>query len=136
MSKLSFVTPEEAIRRWSEFFPFIQNIAEESRGKFLPVDVFGAIARAEFQLWRAAEGGEVQGVILTRLMQFPRLLACEGLAVTGHDYKEWIGLIPEIESWAKERGCSTAMPIARRGWERVLKPQGYEATHVLLEKRI
>ena len=40
---------------------------------------------------------------------------------------EILAMLPRIEMWARDAGCTQAMVIAgRKGWERALSPYGYE----------
>ena len=54
--------------------------------------------------------------------------------VTGKDRHQWIGLLPDLEQWCREKGAKGMEAMARPGWFKELKRHGYRLTHVKLEK--
>jgi hypothetical protein len=108
----------------------------ESRGRFEPEDVISAARKGEFQIWVVADAEKVRALIVTRILTYPRTRVGEVLAVVGEGVHEWVHHIAILEAWAKANGCSALVPIARPGWEKVLKPLGYAKTHVFLEKAL
>jgi hypothetical protein len=52
------------------------------------------------------------------------------------DVEEVITLSPGMEATARLLGCSAVMVEGRKGWERVLKPHGYEPWSVTLRKAL
>lgn len=52
------------------------------------------------------------------------------------DADEIVSLAPGIEAMARLLGCSEVLVEGRRGWERSLKPMGYEFFSVTLRKAV
>jgi hypothetical protein len=125
--------------RWRSVGPLVALACARSSGKFEPADVARAVAEERFQLWvgsDAADPARVCVMLLTRLMRYPGLLACELLACVGDDRPDWEHHLETVEAWARAQGCGLMQPIARPGWERVLARRGYRKTHVMLEKKL
>lgn len=57
-------------------------------------------------------------LIITEVLQFPRLRACNYWIVAGHLH-ECAALQPEIDEWARGEGCSVATATGRMGWLRL-----------------
>ena len=145
--RLRGTAPAELPALWRCIRDRIAGCCERSGGKYEPVDVLRNVLTGRMQLWLAldersdsgeppSEAAGIKALALTEIVSYPRLVVCKLLACTGEDAGRWIGLLAEIEVWAKERGCSVLEPICRPGWERRLKPIGYRKTHVVLEKSL
>lgn len=138
MTTLALVAPSDVLTFAGELKPFVDKAAAGSDGKFEPVDIFRVLIQGQWQLWTARDDdGVLKSVLMTRLISFPQVRACEMLAAVGEDRDEtMIPFLADIEAWARKQGCGLVQPIARPGWERPLKPHGYQRTHSILEKRI
>lgn len=122
---------------WAKVQPFLDLCADGSSGKFKTRDIVRGIACGEFQLWgEATAEEEIIAIVVTRLVVYPQLKACELVGCTGRGREDWTDHLAYIEEWARRNGCHIMQPVARRGWERVLKSHGYHPTHVILEKKL
>lgn len=52
------------------------------------------------------------------------------------DMEEVLDLAPGIEAFGRLIGCSSMLVEGRRGWEKVLKPHGYEFFSVTMRKAL
>lgn len=137
MSELRLLAPFHIVNQAHELAPFIEEAAQGSNGKFLAIDISRLLLKGEWRIWTARDKGELKAVLMTRFMYYPQVKCCELLAAVGVDRDvNMIPFMPDIEAWAKASGCRLLQPIARRGWERALKPLGFSCSHVLLEKRL
>lgn len=137
MSDLRLLAPSEIVSQAHALGPFIEEAARGSSGKFLAIDITRLLLKGEWHIWTARDGGRLKAVLMTRFMHYPQLKSCELLAAVGVDRE--VNMLPfmaDIEAWAKTAGCRLMQPIARPGWERVLKPLGFVKGHVMLEKRL
>lgn len=57
-------------------------------------------------------------VVVTEVLQFPRLRACNFWVVAGH-LQECAEMQPAIDAWAIGEGCSVAIATGRMGWLRL-----------------
>jgi hypothetical protein len=116
--------------------PLIKAMCEGSNGKYAPADVLRALAARDFQLWLARGRGGNEAAAVTEIVDYPQKRVCRLIGAVGRDMSNWIGHLAALETWAKAQGCSAMEPVARPGWERVLKGRGYRKTHVHLEKEL
>jgi hypothetical protein len=120
---------------WPRLGPLVGLACSRSGGKFQAVDVARAAIDGRFQLWVGMDDEEdIKVLLITHINVFPRLKICEVLACVGDDMPDWKDLLCVVEDWARENGCARMQPVARPGWEKVLKSDGYVKTHVILEK--
>lgn len=137
MSELQLLAPSQIVSQAHAIAPFLEEAAAGSNGKFLAGDITRLLLKNEWRLWTARENGRLKAILITHFVFYPRLKCCELLAAVGVDRE--VNMLPfmaDIEEWAKTSGCQMLQPIARPGWERVLKPLGFVKTHVMLERRI
>lgn len=86
------------------------------------------------QLWAGLSETEILAVCVTEIVTYPLAKVCRIMFATGRDPAHMIEFMPELETWARAEGCTSISANARPGWERFLRPGGYEKTHVMLEK--
>jgi hypothetical protein len=119
---------------WPHVVRDIEEAANSSRGKYTADDMRGEIERGDCQLW-IWHTETARAVVVTQIHSYRRLKCCWVRIATGHNYRECAAQVMQrIEAWAKENGCDAMELIARPGWSRVL--DGYDMTHVYLEKRL
>jgi len=85
------------------------------------------------QLWlvwsdaRGCECAVVTGII-------PHARVCLIKACGGKGMQHWLGLLDEIETWAKANGCTKMRLFGREGWRRKLKD--YKLARIVLDKEL
>lgn len=83
-------------------------------------------------LWMGAKSA-----VFTQCTAYPNVaeFVCEG-GPAGGDLEEIRGfLLPQIERWARDAGCTQAqLTVGRRGWVRALRGHGYEEYATILRK--
>lgn len=135
MKQLILVPPPAFGGLLRELAPLIDEAARGSGGRYEAIDIIAAVTLGDWHLWCARRAGEpIDCIMLTRFLKYPRLYALELLAAIGDGFLEAVPLMSQVEAWAKARGCTLMQSVARPGWERVLRPHGYEKTHSFLEK--
>jgi hypothetical protein len=85
-------------------------------------------------LWIAWNGRGVEAAATTSLIETDTEKVCVLTACGGADMRRWIGLLGEIEDYAKAEGCSRVRIFGRKGWVRVL--ERYRIRNVILEKAL
>lgn len=110
----------------------LSSVVDRSDGRWTLEDMAGRFVRGEWQMWVVYDG-EYRAVLATELfieasgMKNARVVFCTGIWA-----KQWVGLIAQIEDWARDMGCRKLEMLARKGWARHL--EDYKLTHVQLEK--
>jgi hypothetical protein len=56
------------------------------------------------------------------------------LSLGGEDMSRWLGLLDDIENWARKRGAMISRTIGRKGWGRVLRD--YRPSYYVYEKEL
>lgn len=89
------------------------------------------LVRGNYQLWRTENSAGV-----TQVNENP-FSKCLFIFLAGGDLKEIEDIAgPVVEKWAADIGCTSIIFSGRRGWERAVRPLGYEYQSTNLIKRI
>jgi hypothetical protein len=92
-------------------------------------DVAAMVAAGKAQFWPGRTS-----VIITEIIVEPRHKVLH-FFLAGGDLAELEQMTPIIEQWGRERGCTRASLVGRKGWDRTfLKRQGWTNGLVVLEK--
>lgn len=105
--------------------------ALEAEGVGRTVDeVLDRVRAGDAQIWPG-----MKSLHVTELIRRP-----DGLSVnvwlSAGDMGELIEMAPGIMAWARRQGCIDATIEGRPGWEKVLKPLGFEKRAVTLGVRL
>ena len=88
------------------------------------------VARGLVQVWFGDHS-----VMLTERQSYGEIEAIQCFSASGDQAEIEAVIRPAIEAWGRAQGCNLALVDAsRRGWERVLKPAGYEFWSTTLAK--
>lgn len=93
-------------------------------------DIEAAILGGRQLLWLAWDGENIRSAASTAIENDALVIVACG----GSDRSGWLGLIGQIEDYAKSLNCRCVRIYGRKGWERVLP--GYRAQHVILERSL
>lgn len=96
-------------------------------------DVKGAILEARWRLWLVWEDGDCVAAGATEIVKND---TCFVWAFGGEKMNEWFPLHTKLEAWAKSVGCTSVQFFGRLGWERVMRPEGYEKRMVVMRKEL
>lgn len=113
--------------------PYIEAALEYASGTHTFEDIAAAVERGDMQFWPGPHSA-----VITEILESPRkrilnifLAGGEGSALA-----ELAAMEPVIMDWARQQGCTEALFIGRKGWERTfLTRQGWKNSGmVVLEK--
>jgi hypothetical protein len=115
------------LAQWERYRP---QIAEAMDGGLYTLDELEAeIARGETYFWPGANAA-----VVAKPVSYPNgAKAMTTLWAVG-DLDEVLALAPGIEATARLVGCTLMLVEGRKGWEKLLKPQGYEPWSVTVAK--
>lgn len=133
MVKLEIVHPSIVPRLWSKLLPMVQSICDSTNGRMYPEHVLEFIREQYILLWCAYDE-DIQAIALTELKDYRGKKLMTILGVSGRNKKAWEGYMPILEDYALKAGCDGIESIARKGWSKLLEPQGFKQTHVFIEK--
>jgi hypothetical protein len=127
------IDPARAAEFWPHVSPMIaMSLPPGGISRFADVEN-NVLSGANF-LWIAWDGRNVKAAVVTELQKIDDDKICVIIACGGHDMRQWVHLIKEIEDYAWAEGCKKVRIWARPGWTRVLK--SYGTSRVILERRL
>lgn len=110
-------------------------MAAGSGGRFDADDIRAALADDRFQAWGAIENDTLLGIVLTELIDYPRLRAMRLVGVSARSPRRWMALLHELEQIARDEFGATVMEcMHQRRHAVLLGTGGWREYHVLSEK--
>lgn len=85
-------------------------------------------------VWLAWRRPVIEAVAVTQIVATELSKVCAIRACGGYQHERWIGLLDQIEAYAKAEGCRCTRIVGRKGWSRVLK--NYRTTRIVLERQL
>lgn len=92
--------------------PYIEAALEHAGGTHNFNDISQGVAEGRYQFWPGPNSA-----VISEIIEYPRFRALH-FFLAGGNAAELEVMIPEIEKWGKERGCTRATFTGRKGWER------------------
>ena len=110
-----------------------EDVSARNGGRFSVEAILDKIARKHWVLWLVWDGRVIRSVLATELAhEISGMKVCNIPFCTGSNAQNWVGLLHEIEAWARSEGCVKIGANMRKGWQKLIKD--YRMTHVYLEK--
>lgn len=116
--------------------PLLEKALRYSLGEYLPQDILDYAADGRMQLWIASENLQLIGCVVTELLNFPRKSVCNVVVVAGENLEQWMYGYELIEQWAATMGIDEIRGYGRTGWERLMKPQGFNKAYTVMTKEL
>ena len=127
-------------------YPKLVVACSHSIGRYTADDILGYIKKNHMQIWLAFDGDELDGFILTQIIEYPqakelRFLCLSGVKVEGwqafvETIEDWIPFTKEVEDWGKSLGCSISQIECPATWEIYMRDFEYKRGHILLCKEL
>ena len=109
----------------------IEAALEYSGGTHTLRDVLEALTKDLLQFWPGSNS-----FLITELEQYPRKKNCH-IFLAGGNLTELEQMLPKVEEWAKDQGCSALTLTGRFGWLRTfLRGAGYEPQWQVMAKEL
>ena len=108
-------TPSEIPFIWNDVEDDIQRALDRG-SNYTPEMIYDGLRAGLLQLFTSKN----VTLVTARMEDY-----CLLLVLSGRNMKSWLGLLPQIEGWAKASGCKKMRIQGRKGWSRVL---GYKIT--------
>lgn len=109
---------------------WIEAALEYSGGTHTIDDVEEAIRSGRMQLWPADRACAV-----TEIVVYPRKTVLH-IFLGGGDMDQLFDMIDDAAAWGKRQGCTSMSLSGRMGWQRAMKPLGWEPKMVVMEKEL
>jgi hypothetical protein len=122
---------ETAPQSWARCRPYVEAALERAGGTHGIDDVARLIEQGRAHFWPGR-----RCAVVTEFHDYPRLKACN-IWLLGGELKELLAMQPAIEAWARAQGCARMLGGGpRKGWERALKPLGYQPGWIIYFKEL
>ncbi len=124
---------------WTNVKKFISEALEHNGYYDIDYDYFwDQIVNEEMQLWAVySEEEGLEGILITRLMEFMGQHVCEIPICGGCSHKYWeFFMLEVIEPWCKEHKIDRIEFRTRKASSRILAKHGYHVLDVTLNKQL
>jgi hypothetical protein len=129
--RLVCVNPAEVKTVWPKVRPMIY--AAMKRGNFGALSsVEDDVLNGDSLLWLAHDDKEIAAACISQIGETEWRKVCTIVACGGTNMNRWLGLLEQIEAYARAEGCSATRIIGRDGWSAVLPD--YRHHRAILEK--
>ena len=137
MIHLSGIESTKVHQVWHEVLPLLDEALAHGMGEYTAEILLHNIVEGDNQLWVGHENNEIWYVCVTAIETYPSgYKTCTVIALAGFDVDEWISNVEELDSWCQANGVDAIRIYGRKGWERKLKPYGFEHVYTVLERAV
>ena len=116
---------------WDRVKPFIQKALDRG-SNYSADDILEGLCNQSMQLW-TWQDPELKAVLVTTIQTRDDVQFCLFLVMGGEALEDWIGFLPNIENWARHKGCQEMRIYGRAGWA---KRTGYEIKYTKMTKEL
>lgn len=109
---------------------YIEAALEYAGGTHTFDDVVDGIVSGRMQLWPAPRGCAV-----TEIVVYPKKKVLH-VFLAGGEMDQLFDMIDGAAEWGRAQGCTSMTLAGRLGWQRAMKPLGWDAKMIVMEKEI
>lgn len=121
---------------WHLVQPLLERSLAEGDGEFSLDDMYQMLVERRAQLYVLGNGSEVNTILISMIEVYPQFSALLVWAFAGVDIEAAKEHEQVLVRFAQERGIKKIRWLGRKGFERVMKPLGYEAKYVVMSKDV
>ena len=137
---VGMVNGEESVRWiWPEAESFVRRALDHSRGEIGVDDVKERLLDGRMLLWGVwhQERKQFLGLLVTEVIEYPRVKLLRVVTVAGVRLDEWGGLVLEtFEKFCRKYDLDGVEAVGRKGLARVLKKLGFEERYTVVYKEV
>lgn len=132
------VTWLDRTENWTQVEPVIRRLIEHEHRHGMTLSALAQrIASGQYKVWLLYGEGVLSGFFMTAMYaQQNGRLVCSLSWCAGEDVIHPDVVLPRIERYARDNGCFAIEVMGRRGWERVLRGEGFEHFYTGLIKEL
>ena len=125
-----------AIATRNDWLPILQRAIDDADGRWSTEQLLADVEAGKVLVWIVSRDEKIVGVFTVRVIESGvRWILIEDCA--GDDLASWImPALNAVETWARELGATQIVIEGRKGWERMLRPYGYESKRIQAVKRL
>lgn len=123
---------------WWQVGPILARAVPSAGGRYTLADILRECCAAEQQLWIAfADDKQIVGALTTRFIDYPGKRMLSGQFCAGTEIKQWARpMLDTLYRWARDTDCKGFEMTGRKGWQRFLAADGWQATYTVFERNI
>lgn len=126
------VLSTDFMKEWDNIRPAFESFVDRSDKRWTMEFLIGSVMHRQKQVWKV---NDWQAVAVTSVGPDGEYVTLE--ACFGEGYQEWYAELEEtIKAWAKALGAKRMFGMARPGWTKAFKAQGYREIHREFVKEI
>jgi hypothetical protein len=135
--KISLVPLEYASTAWNQARHWLEPAVEIANGRWTMEHLCAAVMMGNTQLWIAFDDEKVWGAVTTEVTRYPARTMLSMHFLGGESFEDWYGdMLDNLTRYAKDAGCDGIEGIARFGFWKWLKDDGFNKTSAFYEKEI
>lgn len=135
--KIDSPSPHQAAKDSQGYFDMLFPAFERGGQIYTPMEFKQDVEAGDVLLFRVWDDGAVKAVVIARIQQTFRGPELYALAAAGSDAKVWLhGMMETLAQVAVEAKCVAVVLDGRRGWQKMLKDEGYSVFQVRMRKAI
>jgi hypothetical protein len=135
MITVSAVPTEYLKQCWPQIEAYMEGAAEYTYGRYTASNIYDRIEEDGYQLWVAFNDENViRGAVVTNIIAYPQRKLLSMTYCGGEDLVEWKDpMLDLLRKYAAEMGCDGIEAVARKGWAKIFKNDGYKDHWVTFE---
>jgi hypothetical protein len=135
MITVSAVPNEHLATCWPHVETYLDGAAKRTYGRVKVTDIYNSIEEQGYQLWVAFdESNKIKGAVVTEICNYPQRRVLSMTYCGGENLVEWKDpMLDLLRRYAADVGCDAIEAVARKGWAKVFKNDGYKDRWVTFE---
>ena len=119
---------------WPLVAPMVEKLIPRLGGRFLIEDIAELVEQKKLTAWAVAVDGELSGVVLLEINQYPRKKVLTVFGLAGHNLDAWYPSgIGHVKQFATQVGAQAITGMVRPGLAKYLRKRGWEPRSAELE---
>jgi hypothetical protein len=135
MITVSAVPTEHLAVCWPSVEAFLDGAAKRTYGRYTVSNIYDRIEEDGYQLWVAFdEHSKIKGAVVTNILDYPQRKVLSMTYCGGENLSEWKDpMLDILRRYAADMGCDCIEAVARKGWAKVFRADGYKERWVTFE---
>jgi len=132
---ISLVPQDHVFSIWMQVRDYLEPAVATSNGRWTMEHLCASVTGGRTQLWIAFDEEKIQGCMTTEVVQYParKVLAMHFLG--GEDFDNWYPeMLQNLTRYSLDMGCDGIEGVARFGFWKWLKADGFDKTSAFYEK--
>lgn len=136
--QISILKPQEVISFWKVVRPYLKPAVDLSNGRWNMEYVLAGLVTGRQNLWVAAdEDGKIMAAATTEVVDYPLKRMLTMHFIGGEDFDLWYTLMLNgMSEFAKSAGCEGIECVARMGFWKWFKEDGFKKESTFYERNV